>query len=146
MAVDPSTLRALAGGSGEDLRTALKDAVALATDRGHRIDELVLWCEQVKVKRTEAEDDAAEARGELEDCRAYCALTQSELDDVAALVGVGKDAAYGELKDAITVLLDQRRVVLARLRDVISNAKQTANFADQVTLDLGELRRDVGGS
>lgn len=60
------------------------------------------WCDEVEVMRVD------EHKGELESQREQMggeiSVRQSELDDIAELVGVSKDAPYGAVRDKVAEL------------------------------------------
>lgn len=68
-----------------------------------------------------------EARHDLEAVQAYCNLTQSELDDLAVMLGVRHDAPYGEVKTALARVLAGD---VDRLRDLANQIERSSALTE----------------
>jgi chromosome segregation and condensation protein ScpB len=94
-------------------------------------------------KQAAAGMDAGETAHDNEVLQAERSLTQSELDDIAEILGLPKDGDHGAARDQVRELVTLRDFVAPRLLDVSGLIRPLVTQAADVQAAIDELRADV---
>ncbi len=121
------------------VRTAMSDAIERAEHEDpERLREQITRLQRELADAQHEGHDAGEARHDLEAMMDERNLSQSELDDIAALVGLQPDAPHGDVRDGVAKLVAAHAGYAALRRQVHDLGASVVEFGSGMQLLAGE--------